>query len=546
MTIRVLQRANMIYKKESAARQPQAIDSSATVDLEHAATAGDVPAQGLECPAAVPAAPAAVELAEDARQLKALAGSSNRAMVELAEGDGAVQMVVTGKAVGSAGTAAGHLGGPAVAATAAASAAGVATPDSSSASAGNSSSYSTTAARSGGGMARGSSGKLGAVPLTSPSRQQLQPQRPPAVHAQQLQEPPQQRRTSREAQYSSANRTRDAQPPNEAECRLAYAPPGHTRKGSWELQDDWDQSWELHNAEEDSSQTGLAHFSGNKGAGNRSTAAATGEAPLLNSGRALSAPIDGSMVVAAPTAVQAVVGTSALALQPAKQSLANSRGRSFSTSVPLSTVADVRAVVHKTSGSLTATSRSDSAFQKLQKSKPKQAPPELAVHSSELQALLTAEAAQLPAVPVLLLFVMFVAVLLTSLFSKKVRCGSVGYWLVQWAVAPMLLAVWWYSRRRVLRKVGLKRAAGLDFHGKPTHSYCPPSAALRFIAPGYAAPTVALARVHVILLPINKWLLYWLGQIQCMLQHALHFSSLVHFCSSRQPLFHFHLMHLLS
>ena len=80
--------------------------------------------------------------------------------------------------------------------------------------------------------------------------------------------------------------------------------------------------------------------------------------------------------------------------------------------------------------------------------------------------MLAAESAQVPLVPALLLLLMFLAVLLSSLFSKMLPCGSAGYWAVQWSVAPALLGVWWFSRRRVLAKVALKKEAQLDFHGE--------------------------------------------------------------------------------
>jgi hypothetical protein len=73
---------------------------------------------------------------------------------------------------------------------------------------------------------------------------------------------------------------------------------------------------------------------------------------------------------------------------------------------------------------------------------------------------------QVPLVPAALLLVMFLAVLLSSLFSKMAPCGSAVYWIVQWAVAPVLLGVWLFSRRRVLAKVALKKEAQLDFHGE--------------------------------------------------------------------------------
>jgi len=83
-----------------------------------------------------------------------------------------------------------------------------------------------------------------------------------------------------------------------------------------------------------------------------------------------------------------------------------------------------------------------------------------------VEQMLAAEARQLPLVPVALLLVMFAAVLLTSLLSKMAPCGSAVFWLVQWCVAPVLLGVWWFSRRRVLHKVSLKKAAQMDFHGE--------------------------------------------------------------------------------
>jgi hypothetical protein len=78
--------------------------------------------------------------------------------------------------------------------------------------------------------------------------------------------------------------------------------------------------------------------------------------------------------------------------------------------------------------------------------------------------MLHAESKQLPLAPVLLICALFIAVLVTSLFSKLAGCGTVGFWLVQAAVAPALAVIFW-AGRRVLRKVAVKRAAQYDFHG---------------------------------------------------------------------------------
>jgi hypothetical protein len=89
-----------------------------------------------------------------------------------------------------------------------------------------------------------------------------------------------------------------------------------------------------------------------------------------------------------------------------------------------------------------------------------------AARAEAVERMLAAEAAQVPLLPAALLLVMFLAVLLTSLLSKQAPCGSAVYWLVQWAVAPILMGLFWFSRRRVLAKVALKKQAQLDFHGE--------------------------------------------------------------------------------
>jgi hypothetical protein len=101
----------------------------------------------------------------------------------------------------------------------------------------------------------------------------------------------------------------------------------------------------------------------------------------------------------------------------------------------------------------------------LKRRKQQQQPPEVAGQSADVQAMLLAESQQLPLAPLLLICGLFTAVLLTSVFSKLAGCGTVGFWLVQAAVAPALAVIFWAGRRRVLRKVAVKRAAQYDFHG---------------------------------------------------------------------------------
>lgn len=98
---------------------------------------------------------------------------------------------------------------------------------------------------------------------------------------------------------------------------------------------------------------------------------------------------------------------------------------------------------------------------------PQEAPEVAALSTAAaVERVLAAEAAQLPLIPVALLLAMFAAVLVTSMFSKLVPCGSAAYWLIQTAVAPTLMGVWWYSRHMILAKVALKKTAQLDFHGE--------------------------------------------------------------------------------
>jgi hypothetical protein len=89
------------------------------------------------------------------------------------------------------------------------------------------------------------------------------------------------------------------------------------------------------------------------------------------------------------------------------------------------------------------------------------------LQAAAVEAMLAAEAAQLPLLPIALLLAMFVAVLLTSLLSKLTKpCGSAASWAAQAAVVPVLGAIWWFVRWRLLAKVALKKAAQLDFHGE--------------------------------------------------------------------------------
>jgi hypothetical protein len=127
----------------------------------------------------------------------------------------------------------------------------------------------------------------------------------------------------------------------------------------------------------------------------------------------------------------------------------------------------------KKQGSKTSPSRQPpleaaATTQQQQQQQHQPAAPEVAAaaNADAIERMLAAESAQVPLLPVALLLLMFLAVLLTSLFSKLLPCGGLGYWLVQAAVAPALFVVWWYSRRRVLAKVALKKEAQLDFHGE--------------------------------------------------------------------------------
>eukprot|EP00878_Enallax_costatus_P010013 GHUV01010452.1.p1 GENE.GHUV01010452.1~~GHUV01010452.1.p1 ORF type:complete len:687 (+),score=222.48 GHUV01010452.1:318-2378(+) len=464
LTVRVVHRANMIYKKETAALQQLAADCAAAATHPAGAAADGTQTTTAEV---------------DAGQKASCSGSSS-AKSSMGGADGVAQLV-------PANTARPAERAPlrAAAAAAAVIASNMATQASSS---------SANRATAVGHSDWTSSSKLSAT-LHPAGRQQ---QRCQNLQLHQLQDrmygQQQQQRSSRDGMVD------DGPPPSEVECRLAYAPPGHTRKGSLELQNGWDDDWELHSNEEESSQlhvgtsqsqqaaklavTPQCHPSqrafeavdadGRSSSTESNILGGEGETVVLSSGRALSAPVDGSAVLHSPSI--AVTAAAAGCGGTVGSSSISNRIRSFSAAIPIAAadarpISDARAIVQKLAHISTRTdadtssSRVDSPFAKNQRPKSKQQPPELSVHSPELQAMLVAEAAQLPRVPVLLLFVMFIAVLLASLFSKRVKCGSVAYWLVQWAVAPALLAVWAFSRRRVLHKVALKRQAGLDFHG---------------------------------------------------------------------------------
>lgn len=442
MTVRVVQRARMIYKKETAARQQLVADHAAAAAATH--HAGPAAADGVVAAGADPASAGQVSTVRSVPQRiscgtkSSMGGADGVAHLELAEMVG--------------------LDGRAQSCGAAAAASNLSTLAASSSGRGVNKEVVT----------RHTDSKLAAT------QQPHKLQERALVQQQQQQE----RRSSREGMLN------DGPPPSEVECRLAYAPPGHTSKGSLELANGWDGDWDIHSSDEDNAQLHESAGPWSEGAPGATESASVdqisstesnamgteGETAVLSSGRALSAPVDGSLVLISPTS--AAAAAAGLGGAPGSSSMSN-RVRSFpSTSAAARPVPDARAIVHKLShistyaGADTSSSRVDSPFARQQRSRSKQQPPELSVHSPELQAILIAEAAQLPWVPLLLLTVLFVAVLLTSLFSKSAKCGSLAYWLVQWAVAPALLAVWAYSRSRVLHKVALKRQAGLDFHGK--------------------------------------------------------------------------------
>jgi hypothetical protein len=70
-----------------------------------------------------------------------------------------------------------------------------------------------------------------------------------------------------------------------------------------------------------------------------------------------------------------------------------------------------------------------------------------------------AEAVQLPPWHVAALLSMCGVLLLTSLFSKKMPCGSGGFWGIQAAAIPVLLGMSVLARWDVLRKARVKKAA---------------------------------------------------------------------------------------
>lgn len=442
MTVRVLQRAFMIYKKETAAQQQPCTD-----DLRQEMLAESVPT--------TVATPEAF-MTPHAADVKDLSSCSSPSRASPIGAIGAVQLVEVHKNV-SPGKASPVPIAP-----------GPAAASSSTGMSKDSTRCSSSTTNPAGSMPRAGSSKLGANLQTSPARQQK-------LHDQQLQPVGLRHRQQQEQHRGSSQAcvSQDGLMPGDVECRLAYAPPGHTRRSSWELQDGWDDAWEAHSFEDDSSQSQPAAAQTQLGVarmlGAGSELATVGEKALLNSGRASSAPVVGTSISrsSAPTATSpgagAAVGSGAELEHHSHADWARNYGSLAPSSAAAAVATDACAVVHKTA---TAESCSTGSSFSSQRAKAQQQPPELSAHSPELQALLTAEAAQLPVVPLLLLVVLFLAVMLTSLFSKSCKCGSVAFWLVQWTVSPVLLAVWWYSRGRVLKKVALKRVAGLDFHGE--------------------------------------------------------------------------------
>jgi hypothetical protein len=94
--------------------------------------------------------------------------------------------------------------------------------------------------------------------------------------------------------------------------------------------------------------------------------------------------------------------------------------------------------------------------------------PEIAAARVEmqLQRVLESEAVQLPPWHISALLLMCSALLLTSLFSKHVPCGSWQFWVVQAAAVPVLLALAAAGRWDVLRKARVKKAAQVDWSGE--------------------------------------------------------------------------------
>jgi hypothetical protein len=83
-----------------------------------------------------------------------------------------------------------------------------------------------------------------------------------------------------------------------------------------------------------------------------------------------------------------------------------------------------------------------------------------------LEKILKQEGAFLPIPHLLLLTGLTVSVLLTTLLSKMVPCGSWGAWVIQLSLVPVIAGVWGYARRMVLAKQRVKRRAGMEGQGE--------------------------------------------------------------------------------
>eukprot|EP00877_Chromochloris_zofingiensis_P014432 jgi/Chrzof1/9242/UNPLg00209.t1 len=95
--------------------------------------------------------------------------------------------------------------------------------------------------------------------------------------------------------------------------------------------------------------------------------------------------------------------------------------------------------------------------------------PEVAMchQQGRLQRIMHDESRQLPPMHLCMIVLVFIAMLLTSLFSKHhVACSSWQYWVIQASTAPVLLAIWLGARQYVLWKMGVKVAAQVNMDGE--------------------------------------------------------------------------------
>eukprot|EP00879_Flechtneria_rotunda_P001978 GHRR01002153.1.p1 GENE.GHRR01002153.1~~GHRR01002153.1.p1 ORF type:complete len:776 (+),score=239.30 GHRR01002153.1:136-2463(+) len=284
-------------------------------------------------------------------------------------------------------------------------------------------------------------------------------------------------------------------PPSEAECRLAYGPPGHTRRNSWEFT--WDDGWELQ-PEKSAAAAAIAAAPADEAPASITMYAAHAGQQQQHIQQPEQDPLQDHHQEPAAVSLDRPQATSGeiemQLLQPPVRSYNIRRDSPYNISLGspnrLQTQVTARRAVNvavaepnkaqdstssDSSNNIAADAGDDSSSKTRASDAAKaatagywpsrQQPPELAILSDRLQAVLRAERAQLPPVALALMAAMFLAVLLTSMFSKKAGCGTAGFWLIQWAVAPVLLGVWWFSRRRVLARTALKRALLYDFHG---------------------------------------------------------------------------------